>query len=165
MLRLLWITALLAALTGCRDAAFNAASKVDTSDEWKRFIEKNPSDDNIEAARDRLADLELAEAKRVHTVVAYKRYIEDHPEGERANAATALLESLRFNAAQHRNNSLSWRQFIKDHPEGAHREEADKALALAELEELPRLEDPAELARLAGNHDDERGMKAEAKPR
>jgi hypothetical protein len=161
----LYLTLLLTtALSGCRDSAFNAAEKIGTIDSYKKFIAANPTDENIEAAQERLAELELDEAKRIHTVVAYKRYLEEHPEGERAIRARALLESLRFNAAKQRNTTLAWRQFIKDHPDGAHRDEAEKALARAELEELPRLDDPRELARLASTHpDDDRGVKAEAR--
>jgi hypothetical protein len=153
-----------APLAACRDSAFLAAEKVGTIDAYKRFIEANPTDENIEAAQERLADLELEAAKKVHTVVAYKRYLEDHPDGERSHVARALLEGLRFNAAKQRNTALAWRQFIKDHPEGAHRDEAEKALARCELEELPRLDDPQELARVAAAHpDDDRGAQAGAR--
>lgn len=153
-----------APLSACRDSAFLKAEKTGTIDAYRRFIEANPMDENVEAAQERLADLELDEAKKVHTVVAYKRYLEEHPDSERANVARALLEGLRFNAAKQRNNALAWRQFIKDHPDGAHRDEADKALARCELEELPRLDDPQELARLASAHpDDDRGAQAGAR--
>jgi len=151
------------AIFGCRDSAFSAASKRDTIDAYREFVAKHPLDPDADTARDRLAELELAEAKRVHTVVAYKRYLEEHPDGERARAARALLEGLRFNATAARNTALAWRQFIKDHPDGAHREEAEAALAKAELLELGKLED-AELARLQRAHpDDARGEQAGAR--
>ncbi len=148
---------------GCRDSAFSAASKKDTVAAYREFLESHPIDPDADAARDRLSELELAEAKSAHTVVAYKRYLEEHPEGERARAARALLEGLRFNATTSRNTALAWRQFIKDHPDGAHRAEADAALAKAELQELSKLED-AELSRLRSAHpDDERGEQASAR--
>ncbi|MBL8954592.1 MAG: HEAT repeat domain-containing protein [Myxococcaceae bacterium] len=148
---------------GCRDSAFSAASKKDTVEAYREFLAKHPIDQDSDAARDRLAELELTEAKRVHTVVAYKRYLEEHPDGERGRAARALLEGLRFNATASRNTALAWRQFIKDHPDGSHREEAEAALAKAELLELSKLED-ADLARLKSAHpDDERGEQAGAR--
>ncbi|MBK7860776.1 MAG: HEAT repeat domain-containing protein [Archangiaceae bacterium] len=148
---------------GCRGSAFATASKADSIDAYRQFLAKNPSDENADAARERLAELELAEARRVHTVVAYKRYLDEHPEGERARQASQLLEALRFNAAQQRNTALSWRQFIKDHPDGAHREEAEASLTRAELAELSKLDD-VELARMASAHpDDPRGEHAAAR--
>jgi hypothetical protein len=151
------------AIFGCRGSAFSAASKKDSIEAYQQFIAEHPMDENIEAAQERLAELELQEARRVHTVVGYKRYLEAHPDGERALKALALLEALRFNAAKERNTPLSWRQFIKDHPEGAHREEAEALLGRAELAELSKLDD-GELLRLATAHaDDARGEQASAR--
>lgn len=153
----------MAAFFCCRGSAFSAAQKRDTVEAYEEFIAKNPMDPNVDAAQDRLAELELEQARKIHTVVAYKRYLEEHPEGERSRTARALLEGLRFNAARNRNTALSWRQFIKDHPDGSHREEAEALLAKAELSEISKLDD-ADLARIASAHrDDERGEQAGAR--
>ena len=82
---------LLLGLGGCRDAAFKAASKRDTITDWKAFIAQNPSDENVEAAQARLAELEFEEAKKAHTLIAYKRFLERHPESGQARAAAALF--------------------------------------------------------------------------
>lgn len=147
----------------CRDSVFSAVSKKDTAEAYREFIAKHPMDENVEAAQERLAELELADAKKVHTVVAYKRYLDDHPDGERARQARALLEGLRFNATKQRGGALAWRQFIKDHPDGPHRDDAEAELAKAELDELSKLGD-TELGRIAAAHkDDERGERAQVR--
>src|SRR5262245_46484580 len=133
------------AWSGCRDSAYAAAAKRDTIASLREFLDAHPLDENAESARGRLLELELDEARRVHTVVAYKRFLEVHPEGEQARTARALLEGLRFNATAQRDTALAWRQFVKDHPDGAHRADADERLARAELAEVPRLDDAAEL--------------------
>src|SRR5690348_12707137 len=96
------LTVLTVALGGCRDSAFSAASKQDTIEAYRQFIAQHPSDENIEAANERLSELELEQARKVHTVVAYKRFLDAYPEGERSRAARALLEGLRFNATKER---------------------------------------------------------------
>lgn len=163
-MRPLLLLAALCAFAGCRDSAYSTAAKADTIEGWRRFIEANPKDDNVEGARERLAELCLAEAQKVHTVVAYKRWLEEFGDTSKAKAAGALLESLRFNAAMEKGTTLALRQFLRDHPEGAHREEADKKLSELELKELVTMDDPASLTALAARHpDDPRTELAQAK--
>lgn len=155
---------LLVALGGCRDGAFQAASKMNTIEGWKRFLRENPKDEEVEAAQQRLAELAFAEAQKAHTVLAYKRFLEEHPDSEKASAATRLLEGLRFNAAMARNSAPALRLFLRDHPEGAHREEADARLEQLELEELVTSEDRKALETLVRRHpDDPRTEQAAAK--
>jgi hypothetical protein len=116
-------------LTSCRDSAFQAASKVDTIEAWRKFIAENPKDESLEAAEQRLSEVAFIEAQRTHSVVSYKRFLEEFPESEKATIARKLLEALRFNAAMERGTAHTLRQFLRDHPDGAHREEVDEKLA------------------------------------
>lgn len=146
---------LLLCLAACRDGAFQAASKVNTIEGWKRFIRENPKDEELEAARQRLSELAFEEARKAHTVLAYKRFLEEHPDSDKVSAATRLLEGLRFNAAMARNTAPALRHFLRDHPDGAHREEADARLKQLELEELVSSDDRKALETLVRRHPDD----------
>lgn len=141
-------------LVGCRDGAFGQASKVDSIAGYREFLRANPTDPNAEAAKERLAELELAEAERIHTVVAYKRFLEAFPDGDEAQRARAHLETLRFNAALERKTGLALRQFLQEHRDGAHRAEAEAALTRLELAELGASDDPRVVSALAARHAD-----------
>lgn len=142
-------------LSSCRDTAFTEASKVDTAEAYRRFIETHPRDDNADVAKARLSELEFSEAQQVHSVIAYKRYLEAWPDGDQAPKARALLESLRWNAAKDKGTTPALRQFLKDHPDGAHHEDAEKLLGELELKELATLDDPRRLAEVAAAHPDD----------
>jgi hypothetical protein len=148
-------------LPACRDSAYQAASRVDTVEAWQRFVQQHPSDDNADAARARLNELQFEAAQRAHSVVAYKRFLEAAPDSEQAPRARALLEAMRFNALRDAPTVLGVRQFLAEHPDGAHRAEADRLLAELELKSVGQLDDPAQLARLAAEHpEDPRGAEA-----
>ncbi|MCA2977973.1 MAG: HEAT repeat domain-containing protein [Myxococcaceae bacterium] len=146
------LVALAVAASGCRDSAYRAASKVDSIAAWRQFVAQHPTDEQLDAARARLAELEFAEARTVHTVVAYKRFLEAHPDSAQARAAKALLEALRFNAAREQGTAQALRQFIREHPEGVHRDEADALLRPLELKEVAKLDEPVMLARIAAQN-------------
>lgn len=139
-------------LVGCRDSAFQAASRVDTLQEWRRFVADNPHDEELDWAVSRIEELAFAEAQAAHSVVGYKRYLEEFPAADKASVALKLLEALRFNAALERNNSDALRQFLKDHPDGAHREEVEARLVAMELESLTTSDDVQTLERLVQKH-------------
>jgi hypothetical protein len=144
---------------GCRDSAFRTAAKGDTITVWKAFIAQHPADENLDAAKARLAELEFDEARKAHTLISYKRFLEHHSDSAQARAAAALLETLRFNAAQEKGTAHSLRQFVREHPDGAHRDEADALLKSLELREVATLDEPATLARIAAqNPDDPRAV-------
>lgn len=142
-------------LAGCRDSAFKTASKRDTASDWRAFIAQHPGDENLDAAKARLAELEFDEAKKAHTLVAYKRFLEQHPDSAQARAAAALLEALRFNAAKEKGTAQALRQFVREHPDGAHRDEADGLLKALELREVATLDEPATLSRIAAQNPDD----------
>ncbi|MBE2249755.1 MAG: HEAT repeat domain-containing protein [Myxococcus sp.] len=142
-------------LVGCRDSAYRAASKSDTVGAWKAFIAQHPTDENLEAANARLAELEFDEARKAHTLIAYKRFLERHPDAGQARAAAALLEGLRFNAAKEKATAQALRAFVREHPDGAHRDEADGLLKALELREVATLDEPATLARIAAQNPDD----------
>lgn len=152
---LLVISALVTTGSGCRDSAYRAASKVDSIAAWKQFLAQHPQDENGDAARARLAELEFADARRAHTVVGYKRFLEAHPDSGQARAAKSLLETLRFNVAKEVGTAQALRQFIREHPEGVHRDEADALLRPLELKEVATLDEPATLARIAAQNPDD----------
>ncbi len=165
---------LVLAISACRNGAYNVAAKADTPEAWRQFLAANPKDDNVEAARARLAALEFEQAKAVHSLVAYKRFVEEFPQADDAPKALALLEALRFNAVSEAagpqakgsasDRASAWRNFLRDHPAGAHHEEAEKQLALLELVDLANLNDAATLARVAAEHpDDPRSLDAASK--
>jgi hypothetical protein len=146
------IIAVVLTTVGCRDSAYRAAAKGDTITEWKAFIALHPTDENLDAAKARLAELEFDEARKAHTLIAYKRFLEHHPDSGQARAAAALLEALRFNAAKEKGTAQSLRQFVREHPDGAHRDEADGLLKALELREVATLDEPATLARIAAQN-------------
>ncbi len=137
---------------GCRDSAFQAASRVDSLDGWRRFVSGNPQDEGVELAMDRLDELSFEQAQKTHSVLAYKRYLEEFPRGEQALSATKLLESLRFNAAMEKNTPSAWWHFLSDHPDGAHRAQAEERLEALELQSLTTSDDVETLAVLAKQH-------------
>ncbi len=149
---------------GCRYSSYDAAAKADTAQAWRDFLKKNPSDPEAGPARERLAELELAEAQKVHTVVAYKRFLEEFEDTVPAPKARALLEALRFNAAKEKGTAQALRQFLRDHPDGAHQAEAAALLATLEAKELDFTEDPKALRAMASAHpDDPKGAEAAGK--
>lgn len=152
-------------LVGCRDGAFGQASKSDSIAGYREFLRANPADPNAEAAKERLAELELAEAERIHTVIGYKRFLEAFPDGDEAQRARAHLETLRFNAALGRKTGLALRQFLKEHRDGAHRAEAEAALARLELAELGASDDPSVVSALAARHADRAEVATDASER
>ncbi|MFZ5468474.1 MAG: HEAT repeat domain-containing protein [Myxococcota bacterium] len=146
---------------GCRASGYRAAMQEDSAEGYRRFLRAHPDDDDAPSAQARLAELEFEAAAKVHTVVAYKRFLEEFPEATEARAARARLEGLRFNTAKETGTAQALRQFISDHPDGAHRQEADRLLAEAELGEVSRIDDPARLARIAAElKDDPRSREA-----
>ncbi len=163
MIRIFVLTTALA-LCGCRDSAYSAASKTDTIEAWRHFLDANPKDQNADAATERLTELEFEQAKQAHTVLAYKRFIEQFPKADQATPAQVLLETLRFNAALQQPTAASLRSFLRDHPEGAHHLEAEARLSALELAEVSTMTDPVKLAHLsAENPDDPRSVEATAK--
>ncbi len=163
MVRTLAVVAALA-LCACRDSAYSAASKTDTIEGWRHFLDGHPKDQNVDAATERLIELELEQAKKSHTVLAYKRFIEQFPQADQVGTVRVLLETLRFNAVVEKPSAPAWRSFLRDHPEGAHHLEAEQQLAALELAEVSRMTDPARLAQLsAENPDDPRGLEATTK--
>jgi hypothetical protein len=140
------------ALAACRDSAFKAAAKRDTVTDWKAFVAQHPQDENLDAAKARLAELEFDEAKRAHTLIGYKRFLEQYPDAAQTKTAQALLESMRFNAAKEKGTAQALRQFVREHPDGAHRDEADQLLKALELKEVATLDEPATLSRIAAQN-------------
>lgn len=152
---------LLLAVVGCASRTYQRAQHEDTSDAYRAFIQENPKDENVEAARVRLAELEFEAAKKVHTPLAYKRFLEEFPDAKEARSAKALLEGLRFNAAMERGTEEALRQFIADHPDGAHVEEAKKRLAEKEVLAAEKSNDPRTLEQIARAYPkDPRGAEA-----
>lgn len=135
-------------LAGCREGPFAAAAKQDTVQGWREFIARNPDDDRVGEAQDRLTELEFDEARAAHTVVAYKRFLEAHPGAPQQPAALALLEGLRFQAAGAAGTSAAWRQFLRDHPDGARSADAAAQLKALEARRWLTEEDPAALEAL-----------------
>ncbi len=153
--------ALLLLAFGCRYSSFDAASKKDTVQAWREFLQKNPTDPEAGPGRERLAELELTEAQRVHTVLAYKRFLDEFGDTVPAPKARALLEGLRFNAAKEKGTPQALRQFLRDHPDGAHQQEAAALLQALELKELQFTDDPRTLQAMASAHpDDPKGAEA-----
>lgn len=148
------------ALSACRDPAYTLASKRDTADAWREFILKNPDDEHVPDAHERLAELELAEAQKVHSLVAYKRFLEEFGDTDSAPAAKKLLEGLRFNAAMEKGTAAALRQFLRDHPDGVHRAEVEKQLATLEIQEVLASDDPAALASVTSAHPDDPRIEA-----
>ena len=107
--------------SGCRDSAFQTATRLNTLDGWKRFIADNPKDDGVDAAQQRMEELAFADAQKAHTVVAYKRFLLEYPEAEKAPTVKKLLEALRFNAAMERKTAHSLRQFLRGVPDRCRR--------------------------------------------
>ncbi|MBL8924090.1 MAG: HEAT repeat domain-containing protein [Myxococcaceae bacterium] len=142
-------------LAACRDSAFKAAAKRDSVTDWKAFLTQHPQDDNVDAARARLAELEFDEAKRAHTLIGYKRFLEQYPDAAQARAAQALLETMRFNAAKEKGTAPALRQFVREHPDGSHRDEADALLKVLELKEVASLDEAATLSRIAAQNPDD----------
>ena len=142
-------------VSACRLGAWQDASKADSAVAYRTFLAQHPADENAEAARARLTDLEFKEACRVHTVLAYKRFLEEFPTADEARAAWARLEALRFNAAQAQHTAIAWRAFLREHPTGANRAEAERLLSLQELQDIAQATDPAELARFVDAHPDD----------
>ncbi|MFL5321282.1 MAG: tetratricopeptide repeat protein [Myxococcaceae bacterium] len=159
MRRFLFVTLCLFAACGPR--AYQKAQTTDTIDAYREFLRDNPKDENVEAARVRLAELEFEEAKKVHTPLAYKRFIEEFPDTSQARAAQSLLEALRFNAAMEKATVESLRQFLADHPDGAHAEDARKKLGELELKQAQQSSDRRTLEEIARAYpDDPRGAEA-----
>lgn len=149
-----------AALSACRDPAYTAASKRDTTAGWREFIAKHPDDEHLPDAHERLAELELAEAQKVHSVVAYKRFLEEFGDTDSAPAAKKLLEGLRFNAAMEKGTAQALRQFLRDHPDGVHRGEVEQKLSALEIQEVLAGDDPAALAAITSAHPDDPRVEA-----
>lgn len=163
-MRHLALALVLVASAGCRQSAYSAAAKADTIEGYQRFLAEHPDDLNADAARERLAELSLAEARQAHTVIAYKRFLEAFPASDEAKAARALLEGLRYSAARSAGTAAAWRQLVIDHPEGPHRVEAEAELERLERAELSQATDPEQLARAAKlGLSTEAGAKASAK--
>jgi len=157
------VLAIAVTLCGCRDSAYSAASKADSIEAWRRYLDANPKDPNFENGHQRLEELEFEQARKSHTVLAYKRFLDEFPQSDQAVSARALLEALRFNAAIEKGTANVWRQFLREHPAGAHHEEAQKKLAALELAEVSSVTDPSTLARMvAENPDDPRSLEATA---
>lgn len=155
--------AVLIVVLGCREGAYNAALKTNTIAGYRDFLQKNPNDDNADAAKESLAGLEFDEAKKIHTVVAYKRFLDEFPDSAKAPSARALLEGLRFNTATAKGTAQVLRQFLRDHPDGAHAAQIEEQLRVAEMKELKDLQDPESLRAIAQAHpDDARGAQAGA---
>jgi hypothetical protein len=150
------LVVVLVCLAGCRDFAYDAASKKDTIEGYREFIRTHPDDQsNLDSAKERLAELEFSLAEKAHSVVGYKRFLEEFPDSGKVTAARSLLETLRFNAAMEKGTTAALRSFVRDHPDGVHRAEADEALSKLELKELATLDDPQALSRLVERHADE----------
>ncbi|MBX7102355.1 MAG: HEAT repeat domain-containing protein, partial [Myxococcaceae bacterium] len=135
-------------LVGCREGPFAAAAKQDTAQGWREFISRNPDDDRLAEAQDRLTELEFDEARAAHSVVAYKRFLDAHPGAPQQPAALALLEGLRFQAASAAGTAAGWRQFLRDHPDGARSADASAQLKALEARRWLTEEDPAALEAL-----------------
>ena len=163
MRRLAVLTVALLIVCGCRDSAYNTASKADTTQAWRHFLSANPKDPNVDSAQQRLEELELTEAKKTHSVVAYKRFLDEFPQSDQAASVRALLETLRFNGVAEKPSAPAWRGFLREHPDGPHHEAAEKALGVLELAEVSTLSDAAQLTRMAAeNPNDPRSAEATA---
>ncbi|MEW6431882.1 MAG: HEAT repeat domain-containing protein [Myxococcota bacterium] len=145
---------------GCRDPAYTLASRRDTVEAWREFVTRNPDDEHLPDARERLAELELVEAQKVHSVVAYKRFLEEFGDTGAAPAAKKLLEGLRFNAAMEKGTTQALRQFLRDHPDGVHRPEVEKRLSALEIQEVLASDDANALASLTASRPDDPRVEA-----
>ena len=117
---------------GCANNAYQRAAETGTPDAYRSFLQANPSNAHVDEARDRLTELDYAEACKRHSILAYRRFLEEHPRSPDAPDVRMRLESLRFNAATERGTAQGYRDFLNDHPDGAHHGEVEHRLAQLE---------------------------------
>jgi hypothetical protein len=135
------------ALLGCASSsAYRKAHEADTPDAYRAFLAHDPKDQEADAARERLAQLEFQRACSAHTIAAYKRFLDEFSDSSDADAARARLETLRFTAAEAQGTAEAYRQFLGEEPSGAHHADAQTRLAKAEASELGKKGDVAGLA-------------------
>ena len=163
-MRRLAFTLALAAFACASPDAWQRARAADTAEAYRAFVSQHPKADEVEAAQERLRELDFEEASRVQSALGWKRFLEEHPEGPEVRAARARLEAIRFSTASQRDTLEGWKLFLADHPDGAHADEARARANAAEDRLAASTDDPRALDVLARAHaGDARGQEARAR--
>ena len=94
---------------------YEEAKKADTIEAYEKFLQEHPDDGKANIARQRLAELKLAEVKKTGTLEAYDAFIKEFPKGKAYQEAMKERKTLLVDQATTTDTAEAWQKVIDDY--------------------------------------------------
>lgn len=116
-------------LTSCSEKAkWNTVLNENTIESYENFLEKYPDSEYKNEAKERVVDIEYANAKNNNSIEGYKDFLKKYPNSKHTDNANKVIIDLEFENVKQINTISEYETFLKKYPNSSNVKEANLLL-------------------------------------